>query len=163
MNDAREAQVVRLLVHEGELLDARRWDEWLALMAPDIEYWIPAWDSESETTSDPDNEMSLIYYNSRVGLEDRVFRLKSRQSLASTPMPRTCHFVSNIRTDFQADGSCLVDANWQVHSYRHEQTTTFYGHYHYRLVAEGEGWLIHKKKIIVINALIPTVLDIHLV
>jgi hypothetical protein len=30
-------------------------------------------------------------------------------------------------------------------------------------VAEGEGWLIHKKKIIVINALIPTVLDIHLV
>lgn len=164
MTDPRESQVVRLLMREAEMVDTRRWDEWLELMTQDVEYWIPAWNSEIELTSDPDNELSLIYYNSRAGLEDRVRRIKSGRSVASTPMPRTCHFVTNIRTDFRADGTCAVDANWQVHSYRDERTTTSYGFYHYLLVpAASDGWRIRKKKIIVLNSLISTVLDIYLV
>ena len=164
MSDPREAEVARLLMREAELLDERRWDEWLELMAPDVEYWIPAWHSESELTNDPGNELSLIYYDSRIGLEDRVFRLKSKQSLVSTPMPRTCHFVSNIRTEFLVDGNCRTKANWQVHSYRQEQANMFFGFYQYLLAPRGDGhWRIQKKKIVVMNELIPTVLDVHLV
>jgi 3-phenylpropionate/cinnamic acid dioxygenase small subunit len=165
MFDIRETQIAQLLVREAALIDTRQWDDWLALMAPDVEYWIPAWDSEMHTTNDPNNELSLMYYNSRQGLEDRVFRIRSGKSLASTPMARTCHFVSNIRCAFQPDGSCQVDANWQVNSWRHEATTSFYGFYHYLLVPEADSnrWQIKKKKIIVLNALIPTMLDIYLV
>jgi 3-phenylpropionate/cinnamic acid dioxygenase small subunit len=164
MHDPRESQVVRLLSREARYLDTGQWDEWLQLMTPDIEYWIPAWDSETETTTDPNNEMSLMYYDSRQGLEDRVFRIRTRRSVASNPMPQTCHLTSNILTEFQGDGSCVVDANWQVLSWRHEKTTRFYGYYRYLLVPEGaDEWRIRKKKIIVLNAVIPTVLDIYLV
>ena len=54
------------------LLDERRWDEWIALYAPDCEYWVPTWRDEENLTSDPQAELSHIYYANRAGLEDRV-------------------------------------------------------------------------------------------
>ncbi len=164
MTDARMAQVWDLLVREAACLDERRWDDWLALMAPDIEYWIPAWDGH-EPISDPANEMSLVYYESRQGLEDRVYRLKSRRSAASEPLARTCHYVTNLRCEFLDDGNCLAWANWQANNWRHGQTTTFWGRYEYLLKPTGQDgdWRIHKKKVLLMNDVVPTVLDVHLV
>ena len=34
-------QVEQFLYHEAALLDARRFDEWYALLADDLEYWMP--------------------------------------------------------------------------------------------------------------------------
>jgi 3-phenylpropionate/cinnamic acid dioxygenase small subunit len=156
--------VEQLLLREAALLDKRQWDDWLALMTPDVEFWIPAWHSEDELTSDPAAELSLIYYDSRIGLEDRVFRLRSGRSVASTPWPRTCHFVTNITARQLDDGHCEAFANWQVLSYRLEQTTQFFGHYQYLLAhSESGAWRIRKKKIVVLNDVIPTVLDFNLV
>lgn len=163
MTDRRLDSVAGLLFREAELVDARQWDEWLKLFSESVEYWIPAWDSENEYTKDPNSEISLIYYNSRAGLEDRVFRLRSGMSSASTPFPRTSHHVSNIRATFGEDGSSAVKANWQVLSFRLGATSTFFGSYEYLLEPHGQGWRIRKKKIIVMNALIPTVLDVYLV
>jgi 3-phenylpropionate/cinnamic acid dioxygenase small subunit len=45
--DARAArllltqEVAEFLYREAELLDERRYDEWLALLADDIRYWMP--------------------------------------------------------------------------------------------------------------------------
>lgn len=163
MAESPQDQVSRLLYREAELLDRRQWDDWLALMTPDVEFWVPAWDSELEYTTDPGTQLSLIYYNSRIGLEDRVYRLKLHRSAASVPMPRTCHIVTNIRPFLQPDDLCTVNANWQVLSYSHEKTTTFFGFYEYVLVLDAGAWKIKRKKIIVLNDLIPTVLDIYLV
>lgn len=164
MTSEEEFRVARLLLREAELLDARKWDEWLEMMAPDVEYWIPAWHSEDELTSDPRSELSLIYYDSRIGLEDRVFRLKSGRSVASNPAPRTCHFVTNIVARRDEEGNCVARANWQVQSYRQERSAMFFGRYEYLLVAAEPGsWRIRRKKIVVLNDVIPTVLDINLV
>ena len=61
----------RMVALEGMLLDERRWDEWLALLTPDCEFWAPTWVSESELASDPTRQLSHIYYASRAPLEDR--------------------------------------------------------------------------------------------
>ena len=53
-------RVHQLLFEEAAALDERRWHDWLALFTPDCEYWVPAWKSAFETTSDPDGEVSLI-------------------------------------------------------------------------------------------------------
>lgn len=153
--------VTDLLHREAEFVDERRWDDWLALFHPQAEYWIPAWDSDDEYTSDPQNEMSLMYYGDRTGLEDRVFRLRTGRSAASTPMPRTCHMVSNVRVAPAADGNCVVKANFVTHLFKRNVSQSFYGRYDYLLVAQGESWCIRKKKIIVLNDLIDTVLDIY--
>ncbi len=153
-----------LLYREARCLDTRNWDEWLDLMAPDVEYWIPAWDTDLETTGDPNNELSLVYYDSRQGLEDRVFRIRTGRSVATTPLPRTCHYVTNIETQFEPDPkSCRVHANWQVNSWRLGKTNTYFGYYEYLLIDTSEGWKIRRKKITVLNEVIPTVLDIYLV
>ncbi len=162
MSDAATLHSVTDFLHrEAEYVDARRWDDWLALFDAKAEYWIPSWDSEDEYTSDPQNEISLMYYGDRTGLEDRVFRLRTGRSAASTPLPRTCHLVSNVRVTPGADGTCAVKANFVTHLFKRNVSQSFYGHYEYLLGRQGEDWCIRKKKILVLNDLIETVLDIY--
>lgn len=154
--------VTELLYREAQYVDEKRWDEWLALFDTKAEYWIPAWDSDNELTTDPLTEMSLIYYGDRTGLEDRVFRLRTGRSAASTPMPRTCHVVSNILVTPGEGGSCHVGATFVTHLFRRNVEQHFFGRYEYLLIpADGGGWRIRKKKIVVLNDLIDTVLDIY--
>src|SRR5690606_22133514 len=111
MADTLLTSVTDLLFAEAAALDEKRWDDWLTLFAEDVEYWVPAWDSEHEQTNDPNTEISFIYYDGRSGLEDRVYRLRLNQSSASIPLPRTCHQVTNIRARLQPDDTCEVKAN----------------------------------------------------
>lgn len=145
---------------EMRYLDDRDWDNWLSLFDEEVQFWVPAWDSEYEVTTDPKGEMSLMFYGSRGGLEDRVFRLRTGLSAASTPLPRTCHIVSNIQITEASEGYG-VRANWVSHAFRNGETTTFYGTYNYHLIEDGNGFRIGAKKVIVMNDLIPTVLDIY--
>ena len=78
-------RLLDFLYREARLLDDRQWDEWLACYSPKVEYWMPAWDDHDTLTEDPQREISLIYYPSRDGLEDRIFRIKTERSSASTP------------------------------------------------------------------------------
>lgn len=162
MSDERSASVRDFLALEATLLDDQRWDEWLALFTPDVEFWIPAWDSETEYTQDPDTELSLVYYPGRFGLEDRVFRIRSGASSASKPA-RTCHLVTAILSEFRSDGSAVVTANWMTQVYRFKATTSYYGRYRYELQPNGKSWLIRKKRILVLNDMVPTALDIYCV
>ncbi|WP_199906006.1 aromatic-ring-hydroxylating dioxygenase subunit beta, partial [Enterobacter hormaechei] len=77
------------LHREARLLDDRQWDAWLECYAEDVTYWMPAWDDDDQLTDDPHSQISLMYYANRCGLEDRVFRIKTERSGASTPEPRT--------------------------------------------------------------------------
>ncbi len=155
------SRVSALLFEEAAALDEQRWDDWLALFTPDVEYWMPAWDSEHEMTQDPTSEISLMYYSDRSGLEDRIWRIKSGMSSASTPLPRTCHLVTNIRVGAVTDGLLQVKANWQGNAYRHETTDSFYGSYTYGLREDQGKLLIARKKIVLMNDVIPSVVDIY--
>jgi 3-phenylpropionate/cinnamic acid dioxygenase small subunit len=161
LREVRIRSVHELLAREATLMDERRWDEWLQLFSVDAEYWVPSWDSDSELTDDPASQLSLIYYPGRFGLEDRVYRLRSGNSAASLPLPRTCHMVSCVLPEFHDDGSCTVTANWNCNVYRSRQTATFYGSYRYLLEAEGDSWLIRKKRIVLMNDAVPTPIDIY--
>jgi 3-phenylpropionate/cinnamic acid dioxygenase small subunit len=158
MSSEFRERVENLLYEEGAALDEQRWEDWLNLFTADCEYWMPAWDSEHEMTKDPASEISLIYYSDRTGLEDRIWRINSGMSSASTPLPRTAHMVSNIRI---LDSAADVKATFIVNSYRNEETDTFYGRYEYSL-QESDGELkIARKKIILLNDIIPSVVDIY--
>ena len=81
-------QVQQFLYREARALDDRDWDTWLACYAPDVEFWMPAWDDDGELTRDPQREVSLIYYPNKEGLQDRVFRIRTdRSSATSLPDP----------------------------------------------------------------------------
>ncbi len=152
-----------LLYQEAACLDERRWAEWLALYTEDAEFWLPAWDEDGRPTDDPQSQLSLIYYNSRAGLEDRVWRIQSGLSPASSPLIRTCHLITNVRISAAVESQPQVSSHWQVHIYRPEkqQAFTYFGFYEHVLRPEGEQLRIAKKKIIVLNDVVESVLDVN--
>ncbi len=114
---ALEREVAALINREAMLLDRRRWRDWIELYAEDAVYWVPAWASEEETTTDPDTQLNLIYLKDRGGLEDRVFRIESRDSHASVPLDRTVHLIGNVRVESAGANGIEATANCLVHVY----------------------------------------------
>ena len=152
-----------LLYEEAAYLDERRWTEWLALYSEDAEFWVPAWDEDGRPTSDPQSQLSLIYYDRRSGLEDRVWRIQSGLSSASSPSLRTCHLITNIRLTDSTNDRLHVASHWQVHIYRPErqQSFSYFGFYEHTLRIEGERLRIIKKKIVLLNDVVESVLDVN--
>jgi benzoate/toluate 1,2-dioxygenase beta subunit len=147
------AEVASLLAREALLLDEQRWRDWLALHTEDMVYWVPAWQSDFKLTDDPKIQLSLMYSESRLGLEERVFRIESEDSFASMPPDRTTHITSNILVTGAADGNDTVEvsATWMVHSYGVHGTATRGGRYYYTLRRMEGGLLIARKTTILID------------
>lgn len=153
--------VTAFLYREARLLDDRQWDDWLACYAPKAAFWMPAWDDDDQLVEDPQSHISLIYYPNRDGLEDRIFRIKTERSGASTPEARTCHFISNIELLERRDDELDLRFNWQTLSHRYKVTDSFFGTSFYTLDVRGEQPLIVAKKVVLKNDYIHQVIDIY--
>jgi anthranilate 1,2-dioxygenase (deaminating, decarboxylating) small subunit len=156
-----QKSIEQFLYQTSEYCDHQQWDDYLAAFDEASEFHIPQWDSEHEYTQDPKREMSLIYYPSRAGLEDRVFRIRTGKSAACTPMPRTMHQINNVQVTQQSDGNWLVKANWATHFYRFGEAECFFGWAKYTLRQDGDSWKIMKKHSVVLNDKIRHVLDFY--
>jgi 3-phenylpropionate/cinnamic acid dioxygenase small subunit len=166
MTDQTRALAIgtEVLEREAIFLDERRWDEWLGLFAEDCQYWVPMWRADETLTADPQRELSHIFYASRAGLEDRIVRIRSGRSVASTPLPRTTHVLANIRLRDTPDVAAIrVRSSWVTHVFFTSSNTdhAFHGHSEHDLVLRGERWLIARKKIVLQNDYIPTMLDMY--
>ena len=152
-----------LLYREAALLDEGVWDDWLALYTEDAVFWMPAWRDEETPTSDPDSELSLIYYEGRSGLEDRVFRARSGQSVASRTRPRCLHCIGNVRLMECRHRTAEIASAFTVflHDVRADRTHHFFGRYRHTLRHEAGEWRIARKQILLLNDTIPTMVDFY--
>ena len=71
-------EVEQFLYREARMLDDRDFEGWLNCYAPDAEFWMPAWDDDDTLVTDPQQEISLIWYGNRAGLEDGCVFLRGR-------------------------------------------------------------------------------------
>ena len=150
------------LYREARALDDKDWDAWLAHYAPDAAFWMPSWDDDDRLTEDPQTEVSLIWYGDRGGLEDRVFRIRTeRSSATSLPEPRTSHNISNVEILEQASGLTKLRFNWVTFSFRYKTVDTYFGTSFYTIDTTGERPLIHSKKVVLKNDYIHHVVDIY--
>jgi benzoate/toluate 1,2-dioxygenase beta subunit len=155
-------EATQFLYREARALDDKDWDAWLAHYAPDVEFWMPSWDDDDRLTEDPQTEISLIWYGHKGGLEDRVFRIRTeRSSATSLPEPRTSHNISNVEILEQAGGLVKLRFNWATFSYRYKTTDTYYGTSFYTLDTTGPQPLIRRKKVILKNDYIHHVVDVY--
>lgn len=166
-----DAETVRaaheLLAREAGHLDAQAWDDWLALYTEDASFWMPAWTDEHRLSASPDRELSLMYCSARAGLEDRVWRVRSGLSAASEPLPRTCHQVTNSLVEL-LDGrpdALRVSSSWSCHVLRLKSRSQhlFFGRCEHRLRLEQGQWRIAGKTVVLMNDVIPTMLDFYCV
>jgi 3-phenylpropionate/cinnamic acid dioxygenase small subunit len=157
------AQAAAFLFREARHLDKGEWSEWVAMYREDAVYWLPAWRDEYETIDDPQTEVSMIYHNSRLGLEERIARIESRKSITALPLPRTLHLIGNVELLLASASHLETEATFAVHVYdpRTAKEHTRYGRYQHRLSTDGDSWRIASKKIILINDKVPAVLDFY--
>jgi benzoate/toluate 1,2-dioxygenase beta subunit len=154
--------VTQFLYAEARALDDRDFETWLTFYHKDAEFWMPAWDDDDRLTEDPQSEISLIWYGDRGGLEDRVFRIRTeRSSATSLPEPRTSHNIANVEITAQSADRIEVRFNWVTLSYRYKTVDTYFGTSFYTLDTTGDKPLILKKKVVLKNDYIHHVVDIY--
>jgi 3-phenylpropionate/cinnamic acid dioxygenase small subunit len=94
--DVRDA-VEQFLYLEAELLDDGRFEEWLDVLADDIEYLMPA--RVTRARGDGSEFVADTYHfeENKYRLRKRIERLGSEYAWAEDPPSRTRHAVSNVR------------------------------------------------------------------
>ena len=160
MTDLQQ-EVTNLIYQEATFLDRHHWDEWIDLYTEDAVYWVPSWASEEETTDNPELNLNLIYLRNRGGLEDRVFRIESRDSYASVPLDRTVHVVGNVLTGNEKAGEVEATANCIIHSYGKKGGLTRASLYDFKLRREDGELKISQKKITFIDDRLEGPIDVY--
>jgi 3-phenylpropionate/cinnamic acid dioxygenase small subunit len=94
-------EVEEFLFREAELLDERRYEEWLELFAEDARYWmpmrrnVPADELEREFTREG---LDINWFDEgKDTLTRRVKQIRTGVHWAEQPPSRICHMVSNIQ------------------------------------------------------------------
>ena len=132
----------QFLYHEAHLLDAQRYEEWLALFTEDATYWVPL----EHGQQDPRETSSLIY-DDRTLLEIRVKQLRHPRAHARAPLPRTVHQVGNIIVR-----DLVVTSTLTVVEFRNEKQRLWAGVVEHRLVRNDDSFRIARKRIDLVNS-----------
>src|ERR1700737_4882231 len=81
IEDACERDLFRRLIErEARLLDQLRFDEWLAMYAPEFIYWVPG----TPEAGDPRREIA-VSFDDRRRMEDRIYGRRGGAAWAQTP------------------------------------------------------------------------------
>ena len=154
-------EVAELINWETTLLDRRDWDAWVDLFSEDAVYWVPSWADEEQTVSEPETQLNLMYFRNRGGIEDRVFRIETRDSYASLPLDRTVHIVSNILVSGIDADEITATANCLVHSFGKHGSQTRASLYDFKFRKIDQELKITQKKITLINDMLEGPVDIY--
>jgi ethylbenzene dioxygenase subunit beta len=104
---ALERQVVAFLNLEAELLDERRFDDWLELLDEELLYQMPVRSTRPDGQGPEFSEAMMHFDETRGTLATRIERLNSGDAWAEVPPSRTRHFVTNIRVAPGADDTTI--------------------------------------------------------
>jgi 3-phenylpropionate/cinnamic acid dioxygenase small subunit len=138
----------RLLVErEARLLDELRFDDWLAMYAPECIYWVPG----TPGGGDPRREIA-ISFDDRRRMEDRIFRLRTGYAWSQAPKSRTVRMISNVEVFATAEGSALmVRSNFLISEFRVDGTRFLSGWCGHRFVQSAERWQIQVRQVNLID------------
>jgi 3-phenylpropionate/cinnamic acid dioxygenase small subunit len=136
------------LIHEAQLLDARRFRDWMALFTEDGTYWVPAVPNQES----PFDQASL-FYDDRELMKTRVDRLEHPRIHVQTPPSRTAHLVGNtiVEQADEAAGEYVVGSTFIMVESRDDQQRVFAGRQHHRLRRDGTSFRIVQKRVDLIN------------
>ena len=136
-----------LIEREARLLDELRFDEWLALYAPECVYWVPA----SPSGGDPRREVA-ISFDDRRRMEDRIYRLRTGYAWSQAPKSRTVRMISNVEVfAARSDEARMVRSNLLISEFRPEGIRFFSGWCGHRFVRHDGRWLIAVRQVNLID------------
>jgi 3-phenylpropionate/cinnamic acid dioxygenase small subunit len=95
-------EIEELLYEEADLLDQRRFGEWLEILADDLHYFMPmrrnvAFGTHAEKENTRAGQDISWFDEDKWTLAKRVDQIMTGIHWAEEPLSRLCHIVSNIR------------------------------------------------------------------
>jgi len=133
----RQYEVERFYYDEAALLDAHRYDEWLALFSDDANYFMPIRRTRMQRELDQEftkpGEMAF-FSDTKTLLAGRVAKLKSGRSWAEDPPSRTRHLITNVRVVRDNGRELEVESNFHV--------------YRTRLNSEESSWIGSRRDVL---------------
>jgi benzoate/toluate 1,2-dioxygenase beta subunit len=146
--DATERDRFRALVErEARLLDQLRFDEWLAMYAPECIYWVPG----TPEAGDPRREIA-ISFDDRRRMEDRIYRLRTGYAWSQAPKSRTVRMISNVEVFSTSEQNArMVRSNLLISEFRVDGTRYLSGWCGHRFVERAGRWEIAVRQVNLID------------
>lgn len=140
--------VEQFLYQQAELLDTKRWQEWIELFTPDGVYWMPAdpahkhWDGVPAIFAEDRNLMSV-----------RMKRVLHPDAWSQVPMWGTNHVVGNVQVGKAAkNGDVVVRSRFHMLELRRDNVRHFAGSYTHHLKKTAKGWRVKLQRVDMTNA-----------
>lgn len=153
-----QRRVEQFLFREARLLDNECWDDWLALMADDIHYWMPT--MENRRRADKNGSHALdrgaLYNDDLRDLTRRVTRFKQPTAWAEDPATRHAHVVSGIEV-YQGEqpGEFIVHSTFVNYRSRVEKDNDLLvGRREDVLRSNGDSFKLARRKIIITQSVL---------
>jgi len=143
---------------EADLLDERRFEEWLDLLAEDIRYFMPLrrnvrYGQHAERENTRSGTDSAWFDEGKHTLTQRVAQIATGIHWAEEPLSRVSHLVTNVRitTPGATPESREIDVSSRFLVYRNrveDETDIFVGKRYDRLRRAGGAWLVADRELV---------------
>ena len=141
--------VEHFLYRQAEILDERRWQEWLELFTPDGYYWMPV--CEEQTTGDG---VPNIFYEDHDLMTMRIKRVTHPRAHSQHPPNRMSHVVSNIIVESEdpETGDVVARSKFYAAEFRDDAVRHFAGKYRHHLRRTEDGYRITLQRVDLVDA-----------
>jgi 3-phenylpropionate/cinnamic acid dioxygenase small subunit len=140
--------VEQLLYRQSELLDGKRWQEWIDLFTDDGIYWMPPEPSHKTWEG-----MPAIFAEDRNLMTVRMNRVLHPDAWSQRPLWGTNHVVSNVVIEkLEANGDALVRSRFHMMELRRDDVRHFAGCYFHHLKKSGDAYRIKLQRVDMTNA-----------
>jgi 3-phenylpropionate/cinnamic acid dioxygenase small subunit len=148
MNPNLVEELRQFVQHEVELLDAGRYDDWLALYAEEGHYWMPLVPDQQDARL----HGSLMYEDTLL-LKVRIERLKGARTFSQQPGSRCHHLIQSptVQSINEVDGSYRVRHAFHYVEARQSEQQLYAGWATHDLVRRDGKLKILLKRVDLIN------------
>jgi 3-phenylpropionate/cinnamic acid dioxygenase small subunit len=146
-------RVEEFLYLEAQLLDERRFEEWLDLLADDVRYWMPMTRNvrfdETQRAETRERQDVNWFDEGKRTLRLRVQQIRTGVHWSEEPLSRTCHSVTNVQLDAVATDTVSVRSRFLIYRNRGDtEVDLFAGKREDLLVRAVDGFLLRHRKIV---------------
>ena len=140
--------VEQFLYRQAEVLDAKRWQDYIDLFTPDGVYWMPAdpkdkhWDGIPSIFAEDKNLMTV-----------RMKRVLHPDAWSQRPLWGTNHVVGNVIVEKESpDGDVVARSRFHMMELRRDNVRHFAGSYVHDLKKTRDGYRIKQQRVDMTNA-----------
>jgi benzoate/toluate 1,2-dioxygenase beta subunit len=140
--------VEQFLYRQAELLDGKRWQEYIELFSDDGVYWMPP--DPAHTTWEG---MPAIFAEDKNLMTVRMKRVRHPDAWSQRPLWGTNHVVGNVVIEKEsANGDVVARSRFHMMELRRDDVRHFAGRYLHHLRRTRDGYRIKLQRVDMTNA-----------